>query len=230
MADTFLTTAFGLTGAAWPIDELLSKDVADAAGATIEGARRSVDSPATKTDDLISHTKRLIGMRTGFLMGGGDINIETVPTQIYLGGAEIQGGGNIDLDGGHLDVMRHLEVDPNVNFTRLSGIYSYLRSVIEEKTGKKLSNTFDDQVRNTLNELKAKEHEVRDQLVAMNTFQHLGKDASDDTNEWDSNNMTLGAAQDALKKYLDSDKVLRSHAMGSVDMLLRLAASAMRLR
>ena len=45
-----------------------------------------------------------------------------LPSAIYTPGQQINGGGDIE-GGAMIDVMEHLEVNPDVNYRRLSSIY-----------------------------------------------------------------------------------------------------------
>ena len=150
-----------------------------------------------------------------------------LPKAIYTPGQQINGGGDIE-GGAAVDVMRHLEVNPDVNYRRLASIYAGLRSELLRKTGKQVDDDFDKQMLEQLDNIRKLEREVREKLVKMNLVQHLAPFTNNKDAKWDDANLSQEAS-DAIKEFTKLESLKTTLTLNNLDLLIRFGAAIGRL-
>lgn len=149
-----------------------------------------------------------------------------IPSAILTPNQEVVGGGNLE-GGAAVDVMRHLEKNPDVNFRKLTSIYVGLRSELQRKTGKNVDSTFDTNMISKLNDLRDNEREVRASLVRMNLVQNLAP-FTKHKGDWDDVSLSKEAA-DAIAEFSKLEAVKTGYVLSLNNLLIRFGAAIGRL-
>lgn len=149
-----------------------------------------------------------------------------LPSAILTPGQEISGGGDIE-GGAAVDVMRHLEQNPDVNYRKLSSIYTGLRSELQRKTGKKVESTFDTQMIKSLEAIRNMERVVRQKLVQMNLVQHLAP-FTKNKGDWNDSTLTIEAS-DAINEFSKLESAKTALTLNNLNLLIRFGAAIGRL-
>ena len=150
-----------------------------------------------------------------------------LPSAIYTPGQEVKGGGDID-GGAAVDVMRHLEVNPDVNYRKLASIYTGLRAELLRKTGKQVDSTFDKNMTEQLENIRTLEREVREKLVKMNLVQHLAPFTKNKESNWNDVNLSK-EAQEAIEEFTKLETLKTNLTINNLDLLIRFGAAIGRM-
>ena len=178
------------------------------------GNNRLTEGDIPKENSLV----KLLQQRNTLLMNNSPYPVG-IPTAI-LTGKGFNGGGDLDTSANTPDVMKFLETNPDVNYRRLSSIYTQVRSEVASKTGRPVDSAFDVKVTDLLSNIREQERELRTHLVEMNMVKHMEPHQSGEP--WTE--ISVGAkATEYLKSFYAKNQELNDASLHLVNLLSRVA-------
>jgi hypothetical protein len=192
--------------------------------APVNGVRPAMVKGAPSPESALA---QLLRYRSQLVMAHA-VSIPYVPANIFFGGAELQGGGDLQMEGGALpQQMSLLNQEADSNYQRLYSIYNTIRAELKMRHGIDFEPNFDQTMVRTMNSIREQERIVRDYLVKMNLVQHLAPMLKGDNKKF--NGQLPQEIQNKLNQFFTQDGKLRADSLQMVDMLTQLSSGIMAL-
>jgi hypothetical protein len=153
------------------------------------------------------------------------VSMPYVPARIYFGGAQLQGGGQLEMNGGNIPrEMSLLNNNADTNYHRLYAIYNSMRNELKMRHNVEFDENFDSKMKVAMDNIRSQERMVRDYLIKMNLLRHLAPMVKSGQK---FNGDLPADIQSKINNYFTQDGKLRADSLMMVDLMSQVTTAMM---